>query len=141
MHLPYLYVVRNAAQLQQVIHQQGWLRISPMERAKYEDAARNLTGTQDVKFEPIKAELELHDILPVGQMDEFSSPPEVQSFQLQTILKDASPEQLEGSVEKGVELLDQLKDQMRDKVADAVDAGQWIEQIGLYCTPRHEQSC
>ena len=86
-------------------------------------------------FEPIKAELELHDILPVSQINDVPSPPEAQSFQLQTILKDASPEQLECSVEKGVKLLDQLKDQMRDKVDDAVEAGQWIEQIGLYCTP------
>lgn len=105
-----------------------------MERARYEDAARSLTGTQDVKFEPIKAELELHDILPVSQINEFPSTPEAQSFQLHAILKDASPEQLECSVEKGVNLLDQLKAQMRDKVADTVDAGQWIEQIGLYCT-------
>ena len=135
MHLPYLYIIRNAAQLKQVIHQQGWLRISPIERAWYEDAARSLTGTQVVKFEPIKAKLELHDILPVSQMDEFPSPPEAKSFQLQTILKDASPERLECSVEKGVKLLDQLEDQMRDRVADTVDAGQWIEQIGLYCTP------
>lgn len=106
-----------------------------MERAKYEDAARSLTATQDVKFEPIKAELGLHDILPVSQMNDLPSPPEAQSIQLQTILKDASPERLECSVEKGVKLLDQLEDQMRDRVADAVDAGQWIEQIGLYCTP------
>lgn len=106
-----------------------------MERAKYEDAARSLTGTQPVKFEPIKAELDVKDVLPVSQINEFPSPPEAQSFQLQTILKDASPEQLECSVEKGVNLLDHLKGQMLDKVADTVDAGQWIEQIGLCCTP------
>lgn len=104
-----------------------------MERKKFEDAAKRPAGTQSVKFEPIKAELELKDVLPVSNVDGVSPQPETHSFQLQTILKDATPERLESSVDKGVKLLDQLKDQMRDKVEDTVDAGQWIEQIGMYC--------
>lgn len=103
-----------------------------MARQKYEDAARRPAGTQAFQFQPIKAELDMKDVLPVSQIDEFPPQPETHSFQLQTILQDATPERLECSVEKGVKLLDQLKDQMSDKVAETVDAGQWIEQMGIY---------
>lgn len=52
-----------------------------------------------------------------------------QTFQLQTLLRDASPQMLEASVEQGVELLDQLKAPLLAKVDNNPDAEQWIQQI------------
>ena len=54
------------------------------------------------------------------------------TFQLQTLLKDASPEMLEASVEHGVKLLNQLKATMLEKMQNNVDAEQWIQQIGKW---------
>ena len=54
------------------------------------------------------------------------------TFQLQTLLKDASPQMLEASVEHGVKLLDQLKATMLEKMQNSVDAEQWIQQIGKW---------
>ena len=54
------------------------------------------------------------------------------TFQLQTLLKDASPQMLEESVEQGVKLLDRLKGTMVEKLQDSVDAEQWIQQIGKW---------
>lgn len=113
------------------MHHEGWLKISPMERQKYDDAAR-LNGTQAVKFEPIKAELDVKDVLPVSQIDDLPLQPEAQSFQLQSILKDATPERLEGGVEQGVKLLNQLEALMQDKSAGTADACTWMGQIGTY---------
>lgn len=52
------------------------------------------------------------------------------NFQLQALLKDATPEMLESSVEEGVKLLYKLKVPMVTKMSDSLDAGQWIQQIG-----------
>ena len=52
-----------------------------------------------------------------------------QSFQLQTLLKDAEPEVLETSVEQGVKLLQKLKEPLQAKAQDSPDALQWIQQI------------
>ena len=54
------------------------------------------------------------------------------TFQLQTLLKDASPQMLEASVEQGVKLLDRLKGTMLEKLPNSVDAEQWIQQIGKW---------
>ena len=54
------------------------------------------------------------------------------TFQLQTLLNDASPQMLEASVEQGVKLLDRLKGPMVEKLQNGVDAGQWIQQIGKW---------
>lgn len=51
------------------------------------------------------------------------------TFQLQTLLKNASPQMLEASVEQGVLLLDSLKVPLLDKMANSPDADQWIQQI------------
>ncbi|KAI4210125.1 MAG: hypothetical protein LQ351_007028 [Letrouitia transgressa] len=51
------------------------------------------------------------------------------NFQLQALLKDATPEMLESSVEEGVKLLYKLKVPMVTKMSDSLDAGQWIQQI------------
>lgn len=134
-------MIRNAAQITQLIHQEGWLQIPSTARQVYEDAARKPAGTQAIKFEPIKADLDVKDVLPVSQIDELPPQPETHSFQIQTILKDASPERLEYSVEQGVKLLDQLKGKMRDQVAATADAGQWTVQIGMYSASCHGEYC
>lgn len=54
------------------------------------------------------------------------------TFQLQTLLKDASPRMLEASVEQGVKLLDRLKGTMLEKLQNSVDTEQWIQQIGKW---------
>ncbi len=54
------------------------------------------------------------------------------TFQLQTLLKDASPQTLEASVEQGVKLLDRLKAPMVERLQNSVDAQQWIQQIGKW---------
>ena len=54
------------------------------------------------------------------------------TFQLQTLLKDASPRMLEASVEHGVKLLNRLKDTMLEKLQNSVDAELWIQQIGKW---------
>lgn len=54
------------------------------------------------------------------------------TFQLQTLLKHASPQMLEASVEQGVKLLDRLKGTMLEKLQNSVDAEQWIQQIGKW---------
>ncbi len=56
------------------------------------------------------------------------------TFQLQTLLRDASPQMLEASVEQGVKLLDRLKGTMLEKLQNSFDAEQWIQQIGKWLT-------
>lgn len=75
----------------------------------------------------IKLEATAHETFVDSIEPEF---PGQKSFQLQTILKDASPETLESSVEQGVKLLESLKKPMVNKIADTPDAKQWITQIG-----------
>ena len=54
-----------------------------------------------------------------------------QSFQLQSLLKDASPETLEASVEKGVKILDRIKAPLiGEGVVNSPDAAQWVQHIG-----------
>ena len=55
---------------------------------------------------------------------------EQKTFQLQALLKDASPKMLEDSVEQGVKLLEKLKAPLVAKTANSPDAEQWILQIG-----------
>ncbi|KAL9124079.1 MAG: hypothetical protein Q9217_006557 [Psora testacea] len=51
------------------------------------------------------------------------------NFQLSAMLKDATPQMLEASVEASVELLNRLKAPLLDKMANSLDAEQWIQQI------------
>ena len=55
--------------------------------------------------------------------------PKQRNFQLQSLLAEASPEVLESSVERGVQLLDELKRPMLDKLQQSPDASQWVQQI------------
>lgn len=50
-------------------------------------------------------------------------------FQLSALLKDATPQVLEASVEASVELLNTIKAPLVDKMADSPDAERWIQQI------------
>lgn len=77
----------------------------------------------------------LKDLLPVDQAALGSSHTEnhpKESFQLQKLLTEATPELLETSVEEGVRLLDSLKGQMLTESAASTDATQWIQQIGTH---------
>ena len=54
-----------------------------------------------------------------------------QSFQLEFLLKDASPETLETSVEQGVKILDRIKAPLiGEGVVNSPDAEQWVQNIG-----------
>lgn len=110
-----------------------WLKMPSEQRRSYEDTAKSNSSNRDVKLEPIKAELKVKDLLPVDKSTMSSGQLEnnqTESFQLQTLLKEATPEMLETSVEEGVRLLDGLKDQMLTKGGDSSDTAQWIQQIG-----------
>lgn len=71
----------------------------------------------------------MKDILPVGDPGQDSQ--QKMDFQLQSLLKDATPEQLEASVAQGLKLLDQLKAPMSSEATDSTDASQWVQQIGI----------
>lgn len=75
----------------------------------------------------------MKDILPLDQASDLLELEDQKNrtVQLQTLLKDATPELLEASVEQGVKLLDQLKGPMLDKVADTTDTAPWVNQIGI----------
>ena len=107
--------------------------MSPEFRQSFEDLAKQSSSNPDVILAPIKNELTIKDLLPVDQStiepieNENRSG---ESFQLQKLLIDATPELLEKGVEEGVRLLDTLKGQM---LTDAsTDAMQWVQQIGTY---------
>lgn len=71
----------------------------------------------------------MKDVLPVGDPGQDSQ--QKTDFQLQSLLKDATPEQLEASVAQGLKLLDQLKRPMSDEATNGSDATQWVQQIGI----------
>lgn len=109
-----------------------WLKLPSAERQSYEERAKNNSRIPEVKLEPIKAEFKVESEAPL-QGDSIDAETEIQqqqSFQLQDLLKDASPDLLESSVEQGLNLLRSLKEPMVNKIADTPDAKQWIEQIG-----------
>lgn len=110
---------------------QEWLQLTPTQRQTYETYARKNPQSKNtnVKFEPIKANLKMKDVLPVGDPGQDSQ--QKMDFQLQSLLKDATPEQLEASVAQGLKLLDQLKGPMSDEATSGSDAAQWMQQIGI----------
>ena len=90
----------------------------------------------DVGFIPTVGETKSE----LGFKDQFSTTEESQdparadeaqskSFQLQSMIANASLQVLEASVEKGVELLEELKRPMLDKLDNSPDAAQWVRQI------------
>ena len=84
-----------------------------------------------IKAEPT-TELKVHDVPPMGEPSIHSAVLEDQKqkiFQLQTLLKDAGPEMLEISVERGVKLLGHLEAPLLDMMEHSPDAQQWIQQI------------
>lgn len=110
---------------------QEWLYLTPIQRQVYENYAKNNPQSRNpsVKFEPIKANLNMKDVLPVDDTGQDSQ--QKIDFQLQSLLKDATPEQLEASVVQGLKLLDQLKAPMSNEVTKGSDAAQWVQQIGI----------
>ena len=71
----------------------------------------------------------MKDVLSVGDPGRASQ--QKLDFQLQSLLKDATPEQLEASVAQGLKLLVQLKVPMSDEATSGPDAAQWVQQIGI----------
>lgn len=120
------YVVQIRNQLYQ-----EWLQLTPSQRQQFENRAKNNPQSRNpsVKFEPIKANLNMKDVLPVG--DTVPDSQQKMDFQLQSLLKDATPEQLEASVVQGLKLLDKLKTPMSDEATSCSDAAQWVRQIGI----------
>lgn len=110
---------------------QEWLHLAPMQRQPYENYAKNNPQSRNlsVKFEPIKANLDIKDVLPVGDPGQDSQ--QKIEFQLQNLLKDATPEQMEASVVQGLKLLNQLKAPMSDEATSSSDVAQWVQQIGI----------
>ncbi len=89
-----------------------------------------MNGATDMTASSIKSEPRndfKRDLPPISSADLEENKPK--TFQLQTLLNDASPQRLEASVEQGVKLLDQLKAPLLEKVEHNPDAEQWIEQI------------
>ena len=78
-----------------------------------------------VKAEPIASPSWVEPPVSTAELEDEKQ----KTFQLQTLLKDATPELLETSVEQGVKLLDQLKAPLLDKMENSPDAEQWIQQI------------
>lgn len=70
----------------------------------------------------------MKDVLPASDPRQDS---QQKHFQLQSLLKDATPEQLEASVAQGLKLLDHLKAPMSDEATSGSDAAQWVQQIGI----------
>lgn len=112
-----------------------WLKFSSGERQQYEEIAKKKSRISEVKLEPIKTELMVKNEDLDSENFLNSTGPGYQkqhNFQLQELLKDASPEALESSVEQGVKLLERLKTPMVSKIDDTPDAKQWIDQIGKF---------
>lgn len=105
--------------------------MTPLERQTFAHRAKNNPHSTNprIKFEPIKTNLNMKDVLPVDDPGPDSQ--QKMDFQLQSLLKDATPEQLEASVEQGLKLLDQLKAPMSDEANSGSDAAQWVQQIGI----------
>ncbi|KAG8526802.1 uncharacterized protein KY384_008231 [Bacidia gigantensis] len=74
-------------------------------------------GQALVKSEPIRS-----------QVDEYSER-QSKNFQLQNLIKDATPQILESAVEASVELLNELRGPLLAKIDDSPDAEQWLQQI------------
>ena len=96
-------------------------------------AAPQVRDAPTVKPEPLKRPVDIPAepiIVPPLTAEELKEQKE-QSFQLQLLLKDASPETLETSVEQGVKILDRIKAPlMGEGVLNSPDAEQWVQQIG-----------
>lgn len=98
----------------------------------YEERAKVRAKNSEVELEPIKTDLIVKEEA-LNHETSVESPERRQEvFQLQNLLKDASPAILESSVEQGVKLLEALKNPMLNKIGDTPDAKQWIAQIGKH---------
>lgn len=120
----------NVVQIRSQLYRQ-WLQLAPLERQAFENRAKSNPQIRNpsVKFEPIKPNLNMKDVLPVDDTGPDSQ--QMIDFQLQSLLKDATPEQLEASVVQGLKLLDQLKTPMSNVATSGSDTAQWVQQIGI----------
>ena len=96
-----------------------WVTRSAAERIYYINKAETTTKPKPLVDEPPTQVLEVGEQKP-------------KNFQLPSILKDASPETLEASVEQGLKLLDQLAAPLVPERGKKGDIGQWLQSIGIY---------
>ncbi|KAL8681632.1 MAG: hypothetical protein Q9224_006838, partial [Gallowayella concinna] len=109
-----------------------WLGMGESERARYsfsqqpahikakEAASAPIPSKQASTVTPTNEPL-----APATMKDEYGQ----KHFQLSAMLKDATPQLLESSVEASVKLLNTLRAPLADKMANSPDAEHWIQQI------------
>lgn len=110
-----------------------WLSVPENGRTTYEAIATAAAGTGEQKVEKSSDDSNLEEEFTgdVGvESSEKSGIAQPKNFQLQTLLAGATPETLEESVEKGIELVENLKTPMLEKAPHAPDAARWLQQIG-----------
>ena len=105
---------------------QEWASLDTSSRAKYYIKSEPPAESHE---SPYTASLDLGDS--VLQHDESRADHDdaPKSFQLRSLVADASLELLETSVERGLQLLDDLKGPLKSRFELSPDAVRWIEQI------------
>ena len=116
--------------------------VSPARQASTSMRPSSMVGSPESSYNaqsgPVHVSSCSNGVLPNNSASEAPpvTPVEVdehqKTFQLQTLLEDATPQMLEASVEQGVKLLGRLKGVMLEKLQSDVDAEQWILQIGKW---------
>lgn len=108
--------------------------MSPEEKASYVTGPSMDTHGRSIKAEP-KSDTATNTAPATTAVEEPSltsaelEEQKQKTFQLQTLLQNATPKMLEDSVQQGVKLLDKLKTPLAAKMANSPDAEQWIQQI------------
>ncbi|KAL8800856.1 MAG: hypothetical protein Q9182_004876 [Xanthomendoza sp. 2 TL-2023] len=110
----------------------NWLGMNESERARYSFSQKpGLVKAEQVASAPVppkqvSAVTRTNEPLaPATTKDEYGQ----KHFQLSAMLKDATPQLLESSVEASVKLLNTLRAPLADKMASSPDAEHWIQQI------------
>ncbi|KAI9881074.1 MAG: hypothetical protein M1830_008232 [Pleopsidium flavum] len=109
-----------------------WLSAPRKVQTTYQAIAKADASAEEQKMEKSSHNFDFEETSTGNAGFESSEKPDSaqsQNFQLQTLLAGASPEILEESVGKGLELLENLKTPMLEKAPHAPDAAQWLQQI------------
>lgn len=115
-----------------------WTNLGPDGRAAYVDRRGVVPQHNSVKTEPLSSTSK-NGTPALAAGSAVEEPPltsaeleeqKQKTFQLEALLKDASPKMLEDSVEQGVKLLNKMKAPLESKMANSPDAEQWLQQIG-----------
>ncbi|KAL8820149.1 MAG: hypothetical protein Q9223_001566 [Gallowayella weberi] len=110
----------------------NWLSMGESERARYSfsqhPACFKAAEAASAPKHPKQVSTVTHTnepLAPATTKDEYGQ----KHFQLSAMLKDATPQLLESSVEASVKLLNTLRAPLADKMANSPDAEHWIQQI------------